>query len=61
MLTLILLIVVAICIALTFCIIKIGDIESIECLTFFSGLVGFILLIAVLVALYQFVWVAKTL
>ena len=54
MLTLILLIVVAICIVLVCCIIKIGDIEPIECLTFLSGLVGFILLIAVLVCTYEY-------
>ena len=54
MLTLILLIVVAICIVLAFCIIKIGDIESIECLTFLSGLAGFILLIAILVCTYNY-------
>ena len=59
MITLILLITIAICIILTFCIIKIRDIDSIECpsiecLTFLSGLMGFILLIAVLVCTYNY-------
>ena len=54
MLTLILLIAIAICIVLACCIIKIGDIEPIEYLAFFSGLVGFILLIAVLVCTYEY-------
>ena len=54
MLTLILLIAIAICIVLACCIIKIGDIKPIEYLAFFSGLVGFILLIAVLVCTYEY-------
>ena len=55
-LTLILLIVIAICIALTSYAIKTDCTESdaIDSLIFFSGLVGFILLIAVLVFTYDY-------
>ena len=54
MLTLILLIVVAICIILVFCMAEIRDSDAIEDLIFFSGLVGFILLIVVLVCTYNY-------
>ena len=54
MLTLVLLITIAICIVLVCCIIKIRNTEPIEYLAFFSGLAGFILLIAVLVCTYKY-------
>ena len=54
MLTLVLLIVVAICIILVFCMAEIRDSDAIEELIFFSGLVGFILLIVVLVCTYNY-------
>ena len=54
MITLVLLIVVAICIASAFYIIKIRDIEFIEYLAFFSGLMGFILLTVILVYTYDY-------
>ena len=54
MLTLILLIVIAICIVLIFCMAEIRDSDSIEGLTFLSGLVGFILLITVLVCTFNY-------
>ena len=54
MLTLILLITIAICIVLVFCMAEIRDSDIIECLTFLSGLAGFILLIAILVCTYNY-------
>ena len=54
MITLFLLIVVAICIVLVFCMAQIRDSDAIEGLTFLSGLVGFILLIVVLVCTYNY-------
>ena len=57
MITLILLITIAICIILVFCMAKIRDSDAIEgltFLTFLSGLVGIILLIAVLVCTYDY-------
>ena len=54
MLTLILLITIAICIVLVFCMAEIRDSDVIECLIFLSGLVGFILLMAVLVCTYNY-------
>ena len=54
MITLILLITIAICIVLVFCMAEIRDSNAIEGLTFLSGLVGFILLIVVLVNTYNY-------
>ena len=54
MLTLVLLITIAICIVLVFCMAQIRDSDAIEGLTFLSGLVGFILLIAVLIYTYNY-------
>ena len=53
MLTLALLIAIAICFVLVFCIIKIGDVDSIECLVFLSGLAAFVLLMLVLTFTYN--------